>query len=96
MIIKAITAAGTNAVVSASRMRNYLGIFNQSTTATVYIAFDTAAVAAATAGQLTLGPLVASSIPASFVWDGGNSQNVPTQAINMIASAGSTPVTIIE
>jgi len=96
MIIKAITAGGTNAIVSASRVRNYLGIFNQSITATVYIAFDTAAVAAATAGQLTLGPLGSTGVPASFVWDGGNSQNVPTQAINMIASAGATTVTIIE
>jgi hypothetical protein len=97
MIIRAITGSGTSQIASPVKSRTYLGIFNQSTTATVYIAFDTAAVAAATAGQLTIGPLGNSGVPPSMVWDGAAGSNtVPTQAINLIASAGATPVTIIE
>jgi hypothetical protein len=92
--IIAFTAGAASAVATPKKGRTYLGIQNQSTTATIYIAFDTAAVAAATAGQITLGPLsAAASMPSSAVW---NVPNVPGNAINIIASAAATPVTILE
>jgi hypothetical protein len=96
LIVTAFTAGAASLVASAGRARNYLGIFNQSTTATIYVAFGQAALAAATAGQLTLGPLGNSGVASSFVWDGSNFQNVPTQSVNIIASAATTPVTVIE
>lgn len=90
--VYAITASGTNQVARPAKSRSILGVYNQSTTATVYVAFDAAAVASATAGQITL-------LPAS----GANTSSVliigpdaPNSAINIIASAGSTPVTVIE
>jgi hypothetical protein len=90
--VYAITASGTNAVARPVLNRRRLGVYNQSTTATVYIAFDVAAVASATAGQVTLLPISGAS--KNFVeWDG---DLVPAGALNMIASAGSTPVTVIE
>lgn len=92
LAVTALTASGTNAVARPSKMRSYLGIFNQSATATVYIAFDTAAVAAATAGQITLLPV--SGANKSFVEFSG--QEAPNGAINIIASASSTPVTVID
>jgi hypothetical protein len=95
MIVTPITAGGTSAVASAARARNYLGIFNQSATATVYISLGSAAVAAATAGQFTLGPNNATSTAPTFiVWEVGT--NVPSQSVNIIASAGATPVTLVE
>lgn len=92
--VTALTAGAANLIASPKKGRSYLAIYNQSATATVYIAFDTPAVAAATAGQLTLGPLEATSpLPTSIVW---NVPNVPGNAINIIASAAGTPVTILE
>jgi hypothetical protein len=96
MIVTAVTATGTSQVASAARPRNVLQIYNQSTSATVYIAFDTVAVAAATAGQITLGPLGSGGIPASISWNSTDPTRIPQHAINMIASAGGTQVTILE
>jgi hypothetical protein len=86
-----ITAGVGNIVALGVRPHEYLGIFNQSITATVYVAFDTAAVAAATAGQITLLPVVGAN--KSSVEFTGNS--VPNGAVNVIASAAGTPLTII-
>jgi hypothetical protein len=94
MIFRAISATAANQVASPTKARNYLGIFNQSTTATVYAAFDAAAVAAATAGQFTIGPAVTGGVPSQLVWDGASGQ-VPTGALNIIAS-GACPVTVVE
>jgi hypothetical protein len=91
----AITAGAANAVARPAKSRVVLGIYNQSTTATVYVAFDTPAIAAATAGQFTLQPATATNI-AQLVFPGPDPQNVPTGAVNIIASAAATPVTIVE
>jgi hypothetical protein len=91
--ISGLTIGATNVVASVARPRRFLGIFNQSTTATVYIAFDKPAVAAATAGQLTLEPISATGSGATgFQWI----DFVPDNQINLIASAVATPVTLIE
>jgi uncharacterized membrane protein YedE/YeeE len=92
--VTAVTAGIASAVVSAAHPRRYLGIFNQSTTATVYIAFGQPAVAVATAGQLTLLPITTPPGFSSVEWDG--SGFVPGNQINVIASAAATPVTVIE
>jgi len=90
----AVTASGSNQTGTAlgiPRASSYVGIFNQSVSATVYVAFDAAAVAAATAGQVTLLPV--SGANKSFVeWYG---DAIPRGILNIIASAGSTPVTVI-
>jgi hypothetical protein len=93
--VYAITATGTNQVARPVKARNFLGIYNQSATATVYVAFDMAALAAATAGQITLLPISGANV-SWFAWGPGDGQALPSGAINMIASAGGTPVTIIE
>lgn len=98
MLVRAITAGVTNIVASPARARDSLSVLNQSTTATVYIAFDTPAVAAATAGQITLGPIGASGQDPSgtVAIFRGPMNTVPWNAINIIASAAATPVTILE
>jgi hypothetical protein len=93
--VTALTVGTTSQVVSAARPRRCLSIHNQSTTATVYIAFDRPAVAAATAGQFTVGPIgVVGGVAQIWWWDG--SGFVPANQINMIASAAATPVTVVE
>jgi hypothetical protein len=92
-VVTAVTAGIASAVVSGAHPRRYLGIFNQSTTATVYVAFDRPAVAAATAGQLTLLPLTTPPGFSSAEWNG---PFVPGNQINAIASAAATPVTVVE
>jgi hypothetical protein len=92
--VTAVTAGIASAVVSAAHQRRYLAISNQSTTATVYVAFNVPAVAAPTAGQLTLLPITTPPGVSSVVWDG--SAFVPANSINIIASAAATPVTVIE
>jgi hypothetical protein len=67
-----------------------LGIFNQSAV-TIYVAFDAAAVAAATAGQLTL--LTSAGAGSSVTFGPGDAQAVPAGAINVI---GAGALTIIE
>lgn len=89
MIFRAISATAVNQVASPAKPRNFLGIFNQSAS-TIYVAFDAAAVAAATAGQITLA--AAGSVLDRVVFDG---TQVPTQAVNIIASAPGA-VTLVE
>lgn len=95
MIITAFTAGVASAQAVPFRQRKSLSVLNQSQTATIYIAFDAAAVAAPTAGQITLGPLGAT----------GQSPNAsgfqipsdpPWSAVNIISSAAATPVTLLE
>jgi len=81
-----ITSTGSSSVARPAKSRNYLGIFNQSAT-TIYIAFDTPATAAATAGQLTL------LTGASVTFGPGDAQTVPSGAINVI---GAGALTIVE
>jgi hypothetical protein len=90
----AVTASGTNQTGTAlgiPRASSYLGIFNQSVAATVYVAFDTPAVAAATAGQLTLLPATGGNLSFALFRSG----EVPRGVLNIIASAGGTPVTVV-
>jgi hypothetical protein len=93
--VYAITATGTNQVARPAKARSFLGIYNQSATATVYVAFDAAAAASATAGQITLLPVSGANV-SGVTWGPGDAQALPSGAINMIASAGGTTVTIIE
>jgi hypothetical protein len=93
-VVTAVTAGIASQVVSAAHSRRYLGIFNQSTTASIFIAFDRPAVAVATAGQLTLLPITTPPGFSSIEWDG--SGFVPGNQVNVIASAAATPVTVIE
>lgn len=92
-----VTVGTTSSVASAKKPRRYLGIFNQSMTATVYIAFDQPAVVGAIAGQLTLLPLSTATpqqLPSYLEWDG--SGFVPGNQVNLIASTAGTPVTVLE
>ena len=89
--VLAVTAGAANAVALPVRVRPYLGVFNQSVTATVYVAFDAPAVAAATAGQITLLPVVGAN-KSSIEFTGAE---CPSGAVNIIASAAATPVTVI-
>jgi hypothetical protein len=96
--ITALTVGITNLVALPAQNRRYLAILNQSTTAVVYIAFDTPAIAAVagTAGQITLEPITSSGGGQTgfthFEWMGGF---VPGNQINLIASAPGTPVTLM-
>lgn len=88
------SVTGTNQVARPAKSRSFLGIYNQSTTATLYVAFDSAASAAATAGQITLLPVSGANV-SWFAWGPGDAQAVPGGAINIIGS-GTAPATIIE
>ena len=97
MMVRSITAGTTNQVASPARQRNFLAILNQSESATLYVAFDQPAVATATAGQLTIGPLnpgIGQAESGSAVFRGIG--ETPWQTINIIASGAGTPVTILE
>ncbi|MGH9307700.1 MAG: hypothetical protein ACRD0I_12575, partial [Acidimicrobiales bacterium] len=84
----AVTVGASSASVIGVGQRYYLALLNQSATATIYCNFDaTAAVASATAGQLTISPL------SGYVWDTGK---IPSNNINCIASAASTPMTVLQ
>lgn len=84
----AVTVGATSIVVSQAKTRGYLGLSNQSPTATIYCTLDgTAAVAVATAKQITLFP------NGSFIWEAGV---IPNNPFNCIASAGGTPLTVLE
>jgi hypothetical protein len=85
-----VGATTANQVVQGAKPRRFLGIYNQSATIAVYVAFDQAAVAAPTAGQLTLQPAAATNV-SSVVFIG---EDTPSGAINIIASAAA-PVTVI-
>jgi hypothetical protein len=87
--VTAVTAGLASAVVSAAHPRRYLGIYNQSA-GLVYVAFDRPAVAAATAGQLTLAAVGA--VGANVEWNGNF---IPGNAISMIAPVAG-PVTLLE
>lgn len=81
----AATIGATSAQALAGGTRKYLLIKNES--ASAFIACRFAGTAALnTAGSITLAPY------AGFTWEG---TFVPSDAINCIASAGSTPATIV-
>jgi hypothetical protein len=88
--VTAFTSVAASAVASAAKPRRYLGIYNQSAD-TVFIAFDRAAVAADTAGQVTLQPL--GTVGSSVEWNGNF---VPSNQVNIIGSAAGALVTILE
>jgi hypothetical protein len=79
---------GSARVLNQNNSRTHLELYNQSATATIYCTVDgTAAVAAATAGQITIPPL------AGQVWGTGQ---LPSNEFNCIATASSTPLTILQ
>jgi hypothetical protein len=93
-----ITAGAANQVARPAKTRTYLAIYNMSTTANVWVAFDAPAVAAPTAGQLTLwnqGTTGQSGVDSFYAFGPGDPQAIPSGAINVIASA-TAPITIIE
>jgi hypothetical protein len=95
-LITGLTVGTTDMIASQARPRRNLGIYNQSTTNMVYVAFDQPAVAAPTAGQLTLEAISATgpgSGASGFRW---TDQFVPGNEIHLIASGSNTPVTLIE
>ena len=87
-IVTAVTVAATSGQAVAARPRNALLIVNQSAAATVSFAFGVAAVTNG-AGSITL--------LAGEKWSAVQSLGyAPSDAVNMIASTGSTPATVIE
>jgi hypothetical protein len=83
-----ITVGTSSAQAGSAHQRRHLEVLNQSATATVYCTLDGGtAVAAPTAGHITLPPL------SGFVWGTGI---VPANALNCIATGATTPVTIVE
>jgi hypothetical protein len=88
-IVTAVTVAATSALGVAARTRNALLIVNQSPTATVSFAFGATAAVTNGSGCITLA--------AGGQWSAVQTLGyAPSDAINFIASAGSTPVTVIE
>jgi hypothetical protein len=93
--VYAITVTGTSAQARPAKSRNFLGIYNQSGTDTIYVGIDLAVTASATAGQLTLLPVSGANV-SWLTWGPGYAQAIPSGAINLRSSGTSTPVTIIE
>lgn len=74
--------------VGGAHSRRHLELLSQSATATIYCTLDGgAAVAADTAGQITILPR------SGLAWATGM---IPSNAINCIATGAATPLTIIE
>jgi len=71
--------------------RVFLKVCNESTTASVAIAFGTATPALNAGGSFTLPSMPASGAPSCLTWHSGF---VPNDAINAVASAAATPVTL--
>lgn len=87
-VVTAVTVAATTGQGVPARSRNALLIVNQSATATVSFGFGIAAVTNG-AGCITLA--------AGEKWSAIEQLGyAPSDAVNFIASAGSTPVTVIE
>jgi hypothetical protein len=92
--VTAVTATGSSAVAVPARTRPYLAIYNQSASDTVAIAFDGTAAAIGTAGCISLTPTTGGR---SWIeWNGQDGGFVPSTAVNIISSSGSTAVTIVE
>lgn len=88
-VTTAVSAGVASAQALAAQPRDYLMIANVSATATIYVAFAQAA-AVNGAGSIVIGP------GANIVWSLAEAGGlVPSDAINIIASAATTPVTII-
>lgn len=88
-IVTAVTVAATSAQGVAGHTRNFLLIVNESASATVAVAFGATAAVLNGAGSIML----AAGASLRFSQADGL---VPSDALNFIASAGSTPVTVIE
>lgn len=90
-VITPVTASGTSAQALGAQPRNYLLIANVSASNTIYVQFGTAAAVVNGAGTIEI------AAGAFKEWqegpDGGGF--VPSDAIQIIASAASTAVTII-
>lgn len=92
--VTAVTATNASAVAVAARTRPYLAVFNQSATDTVAISFGSTDAVVGGAGSISLTPTTGGR---SFViWDGQDGGFVPSTAVNIISSAASTAVTIVE
>lgn len=83
-----VTAGVASAQALAAQPRDYLMIANVSAAATIYVAF-TQAAAVNGAGSIVIGPGL------NIQWPSSDYGYVPSDAINIIASAAATPVTII-
>lgn len=86
--VSAVTVGNSSAQVLAKGPRRYLDIKNESATASIACNFGGTA-ALNTAGNYTIPPGWHKSWP-----DGGNTNFVPSDTINCIASASSTPATL--
>lgn len=88
-VTTAVTAGIASAQALAAQPRDYLMIANVSAAATIYVAFTAPAVVNG-AGSIVIGPGL------NVVWSLAEAGGlVPSDAINIIASAAATPVTII-
>lgn len=94
--VTAVTATGSSAVAVPARTRSYLAIYNQSTSDTVAISFDGTAAVIGGAGSISLGPAVTGAARSFIVWPTAGDGFVPSTAVNVISSSGSTAVTIVE
>jgi hypothetical protein len=94
-ITTAFTAGATSGQAVPARPRKFLGIYNQSGSNTLDVAFDQPAVTVQTAGQMSI---AAQGTPqTTFSWASWSGEGaVPSGAVNIIASGANTPVTIVE
>jgi hypothetical protein len=83
----AVTMTNTDAAVVASAVWGFVEVENQSTTATVYCNWGSAATASATAGQYTIPPL------GGYIWGATNPPPL-SQALHCISSTSSSPATV--
>jgi len=83
-----VTVGTSSGTASNPNPRKHLELLNQSTTATIYCTIDgSTPVAAATANQITIPPL------GGIAWAEGT---IPANKVTCIASAASTPLTVLE
>lgn len=93
LTVTAVSAGTASAQAVGANPRRYLMISNESASASVAFAFGASATAALnTGGSITLGPAPGPGSAYEYKYP----SLVPDDAIQMIASAASTPVTIIE
>jgi hypothetical protein len=83
----AVSVGMSHGQVSGQHFRSYLSLINVSATATIACRLDGTAAVIGAAGTIPLPPL------AAYNFDGGV---IPGNAIDCIASAPSTPLTVLE
>jgi len=83
----AVTMTSSDATVVAAAIWGFIEVENQSTTATVYCNWGSAATASATAGQYTMPPL------GGYIWGATNPPPL-NKALHCISSTASSPATV--